>query len=119
MLIASTAHSAFLLLYVFLSNNRPPNAPNNQNKDNQENNSTKIIEEENEDISDTESMEKNSQQEPGNQVNTPQALALELPNTNYQSKSKIRYFSRYRILLISLFTIIELRLLEFIFKSSN
>ncbi len=120
MLITSVAHSAFLLLYVFLSNNRPPNAPNNQNKDNQENNSIKTMEEvEDEDSSDNESIKENLLRKPNTEVNSSQALALELPNTNYQSKSKARYFSPYRILLISLLTIIELRLLEFIFKSST
>lgn len=120
MLIASAAHSAFLLLYVFLSNNRPPNAPNNQNKDNQENNSIKTMEEvEDKDSSDNESIKENLLRKPNTEVNSSQALALELPNTNYQSKSKARYFSPYRILLISLLTIIELRLVEFIFKSST
>lgn len=117
---SSAAHSAFLLLYAVWSNNNPPNAPHNQNKDNKENNSTEIIEgAEHKDMSDNESIEKNFHKKPHTEVNSPEDLALELANTKNESRSKARFLSPSCILLIAFLTIIELKLLEFIFKSNT
>lgn len=116
----SAAHSAFLLLYAVWSNNNPPNAPDNQDKDNKKNNFTKIIKEtEHKDMSDNESIEDNFTKESHTEVHSSGALAFKLPNTKNESRSKARFLSPSRILLIAFLTIIELRLLEFIFKSNT